>query len=153
MTSPPAWSVCTSCRSVCASEACAAVTVKAADMAQLTARVVSVFVVMESMPSLPVLADADLWCPWTGYTAAGKLDCYDPRGLTLDSRTEIGFVSRWGSNEKRDRRVGASKEHKRQADEIARKINARLALGEFAPPGAPCMTRTCDLQVRKRSKT
>ncbi len=41
--------------------------------------------------------------------------------------------TRWGGNKKKDRRIGATRVHKREAEEIAKKINGALALGSFAP--------------------
>ena len=37
--------------------------------------------------------------------------------------------TRWGGNKKKDRRIGPARADKRQAEEIAKKINAALALG------------------------
>ena len=39
--------------------------------------------------------------------------------------------TRWSGNKKKDRRIGPTKAHKRDAEAIARKINAALALGSF----------------------
>ena len=41
--------------------------------------------------------------------------------------------TRWGGNKKKDRRIGTTKADKRLADDIARQINARLAIGTFEP--------------------
>ncbi len=41
--------------------------------------------------------------------------------------------TRWGGSKKKDRRIGRTKADKRQAEEIAKKINAALALGTFRP--------------------
>ncbi len=39
--------------------------------------------------------------------------------------------TRWGGNRKREKRIGPTKADKRLAVEIARKVNAALALGTF----------------------
>jgi len=41
--------------------------------------------------------------------------------------------TRWGGNRKKDRRIGTTKADKRLAEEIAKKVNAALALGAFRP--------------------
>ena len=41
--------------------------------------------------------------------------------------------TRWGGNKKKDRRIGTTKADKRQAEQIAKKINAALAIGVFQP--------------------
>ncbi len=48
--------------------------------------------------------------------------------------------TRWGGNKKKDRRIGTTRTHKRQAEEIAKKINAALALGSFATDAEPDKT-------------
>ena len=52
--------------------------------------------------------------------------------------------TRWGGNKKRDRRIGVTREHKREAEEIARKLNAALALGTFAPDRDELKPLACD---------
>jgi len=46
-------------------------------------------------------------------------------------------------------RVGTTATHKRQAEEIARKINAALALGTFAPDSARESALPCDAELRR----
>ena len=45
--------------------------------------------------------------------------------------------TRWSGTKKKDRRIGTTRAHKRQAEEIAKKINGALALGSFATDAEP----------------
>ena len=57
--------------------------------------------------------------------------------------------TRWEGNKKRDRRIGPTKEHKREAAEIARKINAALALGTFEPDREETKPLACDEELHR----
>ncbi len=57
--------------------------------------------------------------------------------------------TRWGGNKKKDRRIGTTKAHKRQAEEIAKKVNAALALGTFKPEGEQAQALPCDAELRR----
>jgi len=57
--------------------------------------------------------------------------------------------TRWDGNKKRDRRIGPTREHKRQAEEIARKVNAALALGTFQPDSEETKQLACDEELRR----
>jgi hypothetical protein len=52
--------------------------------------------------------------------------------------------TRWDGDKKRDRRIGTTREYKREAEEIARKVNAALALGTFAPDRDELKPLACD---------
>ena len=56
--------------------------------------------------------------------------------------------TRWGGNKKKDRRIGATKAHKRQAEEIAKKINGALALGTFQAQSGREKSLPCDEELR-----
>ena len=56
--------------------------------------------------------------------------------------------TRWGGNKKKDRRIGTTKAHKRQAEEIAKRINGALALGTFEPDGKREKPVPCDAELR-----
>ena len=55
--------------------------------------------------------------------------------------------TRWGGNKKKDRRIGPTKTDKRSAEEIARQINARLALGTFR--GEEDKPLRCDAELQR----
>jgi len=57
--------------------------------------------------------------------------------------------TRWDGDKKRDRRIGPTREHKREAEEIARKINAALALGTFTPDREETKPLACDEELRR----
>ena len=57
--------------------------------------------------------------------------------------------TRWAGSKKKDRRIGATKAHKRQAEEIAKKINAALALGQFGVKGEREKPLPCDAELRR----
>ena len=54
--------------------------------------------------------------------------------------------TRWGGNKKKDRRIGTTKADKRQAEQIAKQINAALALGQFEVGGKKPLP--CDVELR-----
>jgi hypothetical protein len=54
---------------------------------------------------------------------------------------------------RKKRRVGPSKAHHREAEEIARKINAALALGTFAPSHENTKQLPCDEELRRWHRT
>jgi len=56
--------------------------------------------------------------------------------------------TRWGGNKKRDRKIGPTREDKRTAEQIARKINAALVAGTFDPGGSQRHALPCDEAVR-----
>ena len=56
--------------------------------------------------------------------------------------------TRWGGNKKKDKRIGATKAHKRQAEEIAKKINGALALGTFQAQSGQEKSLPCDEELR-----
>ena len=57
--------------------------------------------------------------------------------------------TRWGGDKKRDRRIGPNREHKREAQEIARKINGALALGSFSPDRDDMKPLACDEELQR----
>ena len=57
-------------------------------------------------------------------------------------------------NRKRTKkRVGPTKAHKRQAEEIAKKINAALALGQYQAPTTGRKSLPCDAALRRWHRT
>ncbi len=50
---------------------------------------------------------------------------------------------------RKKKRVGATKANKREAEQIAKKINAALALGTFSPHGDEDKPVPCDLELRR----
>ncbi len=50
---------------------------------------------------------------------------------------------------RKKRRIGPTKAHQREAEEIARKINAALALGTFAPNAVTARPLPCDDELRR----
>ena len=56
--------------------------------------------------------------------------------------------TRWGGNKKRDRRIGPTRDDKRQAAEIARKINAALVAGTFDPAASESPSLPFDAHLR-----
>ena len=50
---------------------------------------------------------------------------------------------------RKKRRVGPTKGHQRDAEEIARKINAALALGTFAPEVKAAKPLACDQELQR----
>ncbi len=59
--------------------------------------------------------------------------------------------TRWAGNRKKDRRIGPSKADKRAAEEIAKQINAALALGQFDPDRDRVLP--CDAELRAWHRT
>ncbi len=59
--------------------------------------------------------------------------------------------TRWGGNRKKDRRIGTTKADKRAAEEIAKQINAALALGQFDPGREKALP--CDAELRAWHQT
>ncbi len=55
--------------------------------------------------------------------------------------------TRWAGNRKKDRRIGPSKADKRAAEEIAKQINAALALGQFDPDRDRVVPCDAELQL------
>jgi integrase len=53
------------------------------------------------------------------------------------------------SGKRKRKRVGSTNAHKLQADEIAKRINAKLALGEFAPDPERERRFPCDAELRQ----
>src|SRR5262245_57131153 len=49
---------------------------------------------------------------------------------------------------RKKKRVGPTREHKRQAEKIAEKVNAQLALGTFTAGAVPDKPRPCDAELR-----
>jgi Phage integrase, N-terminal SAM-like domain len=50
---------------------------------------------------------------------------------------------------RKKRRIGPTKSHQRDAAEIARKINAALALGTFVPDASTAKSLPCDDELRR----
>ena len=61
--------------------------------------------------------------------------------------------TRWGGNKKKDRRIGPTKADKRDAEAIARKINAALALGSFGQDAERGKPLHCDAELRRWLRT
>ena len=61
--------------------------------------------------------------------------------------------TRWGGNKKKDRRIGRTKAHKREAEAIARTINAALALGSFGQDAERGKPLHCDAELRRWLRT
>jgi integrase len=57
--------------------------------------------------------------------------------------------TRWGGNKKKDRRIGTTKADKRQAEQIAKQINAALAVGTFEADGKSKKPMPCDAELRR----
>ena len=57
--------------------------------------------------------------------------------------------TRWDANKKKDRRIGATRAHKREAEEIAKKINGALALGTFEAEAKQEKPLPCDAELRR----
>ncbi len=63
------------------------------------------------------------------------------------------WVRTHAAGKKHDRKVGPTKAHKREAGEIARKINAALALGQYEPKGRTEKPLPCDIALRQWHRT
>ena len=61
--------------------------------------------------------------------------------------------TRWAGNKKKDKRIGTTKAHKRQAEEIAKKINGALALGTFGVVDERDRPMPCDAELRQWHRT
>ncbi len=62
---------------------------------------------------------------------------------------EAWWVRTHANRRKRDRRVGPTKADKKQALEIAKKINAALALGQYRSPEDHEKPLPCDGELRR----
>ncbi len=63
------------------------------------------------------------------------------------------WVRTHAGRKKHDRKVGPTKAHKREAGEIARKINAALALGQYEPHKKASKAIRCDEELRRWHRT
>ena len=57
--------------------------------------------------------------------------------------------TRWDGSKKKDRRIGTTKAHKRQAEEIAKRVNGALALGTFGRETESQKPLACDSELRQ----
>ena len=62
---------------------------------------------------------------------------------------EAWWVRTHANGKKHDRKVGSTKANKRQAEEIARKINGALALGQYEPQKHAKKPLPCDDALRR----
>jgi len=62
---------------------------------------------------------------------------------------EAWWVITHYEGKRKQRRVGTTAAHKREAEEMARKINASLALGTFAPDRERLKPLPCDVELRR----
>ena len=62
---------------------------------------------------------------------------------------EAWWVRTHAKGKKHDRKIGPRKADKRQAEEIARKINGALALGQYEPTQQARETLPCDEALRR----
>ena len=70
--------------------------------------------------------------------------------LTSVTSISIWWVrTRWGGNKKNDRKIGSTKADRRQADEIAKKVNAAVVLGSFQVEDKAEKPLPCDAELRQ----